>query len=82
MKRYYNKRISLRNRGSASFELMTVIGIASLVSTALIPLLGASVDVDRYRSTMMQTKQEDYLFDMEAAGLGIDDSLLPTKTTP
>ena len=75
-------------RASAAFELMTVVGISGLMSSALLPMLGSSVEIERFRSAMFQDKQDAYLFNMEAASLGLPGPALsrsvarPTFTLP
>ena len=71
-------RTSLRQslRASAAFELMTVVGISGLMSSALLPMLGSSVELERFRTVMLQDKQDAYLFNMEAASLGLQGSAL------
>lgn len=64
-------------RGTAAFELMAVVSIAGLVTSSLIPLLASSVEIDDIRRTFLIDKQEDYLFAMEAEGLGLPVEYLP-----
>lgn len=67
----------LRGRASAAFELLAVITIAGLVSTALIPLLGSSVEIERLQRTLLSSKLETYIFTMETVSLGINPDHLP-----
>mgnify|MGYP007101618039 CR=1 FL=1 len=66
-----HRQRSSNHRGSAAFELITVTAVASLVATALLPLLGSSAKVERFRFSVLKDRQDSYLFQMEAEGLGI-----------
>lgn len=65
-------------RASAAFELLAVVSIAGLISTALIPLLGSSVEVERLHQNVLPSKLEAYLFTMETASLGVNPDHLPS----
>ncbi len=68
-----------KRRGTAAFELIAVVSIASLISAALIPLLRSSVEIQEIHQTLLPDKQESYLFDMEAASMGIITDSLPAQ---
>lgn len=68
-----------RCRATAAFELMAVVSISGLVSTALIPLLGSSAEIDRLQRTWYRSKVDSYLLEMEAASLGLNTDYLPKE---
>ena len=56
---------------TAAFELVAVVGISGLITSSILPLFGSAIELERYRAIQLKEKQNNYLFAMESASLGV-----------